>query len=106
MGWLLFHASPLNAQVITAAAKITVTVIPPAGINFASAKTLTDPLQIQQSSDYAMTVQASSNVAVVLDSLGGRILLNIKNIGQGTTKIFTASNLKGVSKVEAIFLGN
>jgi hypothetical protein len=101
-----FHTSPSNAQVIETTARITVIVIPPAGIHFVSGNTDGNSLQLQPSTDHGMMFQTSSNVAVVLDSLGGRITLNDKNIGQGTTKIFTSRNLSGVSKVEAIFLGN
>ena len=102
----IFHTSPVKAQSVTATARITITVIPAAGMNFGSTNLSDSTLQIQEVNRYAMTVHASSNVAVVLDSIGGRILLNDANIGLVTIRTFNMSDLRGVSKIEAIFLGN
>jgi len=103
---ILFCASPSLAQVVTASARITIIVIPPSGIDFASPISLGNIFRLDRYNDHGLTFRTSSNVDVVLDSLGGRITLNIKNVGKGTTKTFTSRNLSGVSKVEAIFLCN
>jgi len=103
---LLICASVSEAQVATATARVTLTVIPGPGISFTPASQIKNPSSINQGVDGGMTIHASSNVAVMLNSSADQKLLNDNKLSEGVTKTLTSKDLTGVSKVEVVYLGS
>jgi hypothetical protein len=103
---LLICASASQAQVVTATAKVTLTVIPGPGVSFTPASQAKNPSSINQGNDGGITIHTSSNVAVTLNTSAHRKMLNDNNLSEGGTRTLTSKDLTGVSKVEVVYLGS
>ncbi len=101
---LSVHPLITQAQV-TAIARITLTVIPAPGINFASTNPIKSLFSINQATDGAIALRASGNVSVVLNFHNHKRILDMNCFRQGETKTLTSKEFIGVSKVEVLYLG-
>lgn len=102
---LSVHALTSQAQV-TAIARITLTVIPAPGVDFASTIPARSCWSVNQTTDGGITLHASGNVAIVLNFCNRKRILDANYFRQGETKILTSKELKGASNVEVLYLGN
>ena len=100
------RASTSQGRVVTATARVTLAVIPPPGVSFASTSRIRNASLLNQANDGGLTIRTSSNVAVFLDSSVNRKMLGIKYLASGVTKTLTSKEFNGVSKVEVVYLGS
>ena len=102
----LVCSSTSRAQV-TATARVTLTVKAAPGIILIPIVTIKNSLLTNQSNGVGMIMtSATSNVAVILYASEDKRFLDIDPVGQGVTKTMTSKELKDISKVEVIYLGN
>ncbi|HUI29068.1 MAG TPA: hypothetical protein VLX91_02535 [Candidatus Acidoferrales bacterium] len=98
--------SSTRAQLLRVTAKVTVTVISGPGINFTPANQTKSPSSLNQTDGGGMTFHAATTAAVTLNfDTGGRIL-HQDNLRRGVTRILTAEELEGVSKVQVTYIGS
>lgn len=91
---------------VTATAKMTLTVIPPPGIVFTSTDYEAGVSLRSQADGGAMILHASSNVAVILNFFDRKRMLDPTHLSQELTKTLSFKELAGVSKVDVVYLGN
>ncbi|HUI29953.1 MAG TPA: hypothetical protein VLX91_07030 [Candidatus Acidoferrales bacterium] len=106
IGLLVWTSNSQAQQVATATARVTLTVIPAAGINFTQTNSTKTSSSVNQSNGSGITLHTTSNVAVMMNSSSGKKMLNDNHVGQGVTKTITSKELNDVSKVEIIYLGS
>lgn len=103
---LLICVSTSEEQVVTATARITLSVIPPPGIVFTSTDYNAGMSLRSQAGGGAMILHASSNVAVILNFFDRKRMSDPIHSSQELTKTLSFKELPRVSKVDVIYLGN
>lgn len=108
--WFVIIGLPVHALIsqaqVTAIARITLTVIPAPGVNFAPTNLAKSSSSVNQTTDGGITLHTSGNVAILLNSCHHKIVLEANYFGQGQTETLTSKEFIDVSKVEVLYLGN
>lgn len=102
----LICVSTSEEQVVTATAKITLTVIAPPAIVVTSTDHDSGIFLTSQAGGGAIALHTSGNVAVILDFFGQPKTSAPNHSSQESGKVLTLKDLAGVSKVSIVYLGN
>lgn len=98
--------SASQEQVVTATARVTLTIIPRPGIGFTLPDLVGTSPSANQIIEGGITLKVSNGVPVILKFLDHGKTLETYHFGLGETKTFTSKELGGVSKVEITYLGS
>ncbi len=98
--------STSQEQVVTATARVTLTILPRPGIGFTLPDRARTSPSANQINEGGITLNVSNGVPVILKFLNHGKTLDTYHFGLGETKTFTSKELNGVSKVEITYLGS
>lgn len=99
----LFCPSASEEQVAVATVGVTLTVIPRPGVSFIPAQSVGG---LSQDKYGGITIYAASNISVVFDFADHDKKLYTSHPDHNETCFFTSDDLKDLSRVEVVYLGN